>query len=162
MHIDNRRGALFQFAGSAVVAQAGARAANVRRQRGRSRAGVGRLERNEATRNGSGSSGESPPQRATPPRFASRGSISGRYGSNLLLPGPFGRPRGRPAAFLAPSASVVLARIRSRSISASMEKAMAMILLWIVPSGHQAPSYDRNQKKERFTVPSPHPGLEFC
>ena len=40
--------------------------------------------------------------------------------------------------------------------------------IWTEKTGYMNPmaglrtSYDRNQKKERFTVPSPHPGLEFC
>ena len=66
MHIDYRRGAFFQRAGSPAGAQAGARTGNVRRQRERRRTGIGRLERNESTRNASGSSDEPPPQRATP------------------------------------------------------------------------------------------------
>ena len=57
----------------------------------------------------------------------------------MLLPGPFGRPSGCPEAFLAPGASLVLAEIKSRSIVAAIEKAMAMILLWMVSSSLQDP-----------------------
>ena len=71
--------------------------------------------------------------------FASSASISGRNGSSLLLPVPFGRPSGFPATFLALSASLVLAESRSRSISAAIENAMAMIRLWIVSSSLQDP-----------------------
>ncbi len=39
--------------------------------------------------------------------LASKASISGRKGSSLLLPGPFGRPNETPAAFLARRASLV-------------------------------------------------------
>jgi len=46
--------------------------------------------------------------------FASMASTSGRNGSSLLSPGPFGLPSGRPAAFLALSASLVPAETGSR------------------------------------------------
>src|SRR5208282_2539713 len=50
--------------------------------------------------------------------FFSRASISGLYGSSLLLPGPFGRPSFMPPAFRAFRASLVWAEAKSRSISA--------------------------------------------
>ena len=71
--------------------------------------------------------------------FASSATIPGRNGSSLLLPGPYGRPSGLPEAFLALSVSLILAESRSRSISAAMEKAMAMIRLWMVSSSLQDP-----------------------
>ena len=49
--------------------------------------------------------------------LASSASISGRCLFSLLLPGPFGRPTGRPEARLARRASFVRAEINPRSIS---------------------------------------------
>ena len=57
--------------------------------------------------------------------LASSASISGRCLSSFLLPGPFGRPTGRPDARLARRASVVRAAINPRSISAAIEKSWA-------------------------------------
>ena len=61
--------------------------------------------------------------------LASSVSISGQRLSSLLLPGPFGRPTGRPEARLARRASFVRAEINLRSISAAIENTIAMILL---------------------------------
>ena len=51
--------------------------------------------------------------------LANSASTSGRCLSSLLLPGPFGRPTGRPEARLARRDSVVRAEINPRSISAA-------------------------------------------
>ena len=97
MRIDYRRGAFFQRAGSPAGAQAGARTGNVRRQRERRRTGVGRLERNESTRNASGSSDEPPPQRAAPPHAPAR-RCRGKSVCALLGTPPAHPPRpGKPA-----------------------------------------------------------------
>ena len=45
-----------------------------------------------------------------------------------FLPGPFGRPTGRPEACLVRRASFVRAEINPRSTSAAIENIMAMIL----------------------------------
>jgi hypothetical protein len=63
----------------------------------------------------------------------------GQYGSSLLFPGPVGLPSFIPCAFLKRKASLVRCEIRSRSISAAIEKAIAMILLWMLWSKRQAP-----------------------
>ena len=54
----------------------------------------------------------------------------GRKASSLLLPGPLGRPSFSPWAFLKRKASFVRCEIKSRSISAAIENASAMISLW--------------------------------
>ena len=61
---------------------------------------------------------------------------------SLLFPGPGGLPSIIPCDFLKRNASLVRCEIRSRSISAAIEKAIAMILLWILWSRRQAP-FDR-------------------
>jgi NAD(P)-dependent dehydrogenase (short-subunit alcohol dehydrogenase family) len=66
-------------------------------------------------------------------------SISGRSGSSLLFPGPVGLPSFIPCAFLKGKASLVRCEIRSSSISAAIEKAIAMILLWMLWSKRQFP-----------------------
>ena len=71
--------------------------------------------------------------------LASSASISGRCLSSLLLPGPFGRPTGRPEARLARRASFVRSEINPRSISAAIENTIAMILLWMISSRCQSP-----------------------
>lgn len=57
----------------------------------------------------------------------------------LLFPTPCGRPSLAPANFLAARASLVRLAIRSRSISAAIAKAIAMILLWMLLSSRQLP-----------------------
>src|SRR5450759_677427 len=52
--------------------------------------------------------------------------------SSLLLPTPFGLPSFMPFCFFTRSASRVRLEIKSRSISDAIEKAMAIILLWIL------------------------------
>ena len=59
--------------------------------------------------------------------FRAIASISRRYASSLLLPTPLGLPSVMPAFFRAARASFVLELISSRSISAVIEKAIAMI-----------------------------------
>jgi hypothetical protein len=48
------------------------------------------------------------------------------YGSSLLFPGPIGLPSFIPCAFLKRKASLVRCEIRSRSISAAIEKVIAV------------------------------------
>src|SRR4051812_39063100 len=66
-------------------------------------------------------------------------SISGRKASSLLLPGPLGLPSCTPDCLMDCSASLVLLLIRSRSISAAIEKTIAITLLCMVLSSCQPP-----------------------